>query len=307
VRGALLLRLRLSLPRSFGLRSAVVDTFQTALEIVQNALRGLQSSGADLRASSGVLAQLSAPRRAPAPVAPERAAPSPIAVDKPLPREVTAAVSPAAAGYSKAERLEAMRGPTLVCTRCPHLARSRTQVVFGVGNPDAELMFVGEAPGEDEDLQGEPFVGKAGQLLTKIISAMGFEREQVYIGNVLKCRPDMPAGQSGNRKPRGDEMQTCLPYLRQQIEIIEPRAIVALGATAMEGLLGETQPMARLRGNWHRFAEIPLMATYHPAYLLRNQSLGEKRKVWEDMLLVLEKLEKPITEKQRGFFLSKPA
>jgi DNA polymerase len=166
-------------------------------------------------------------------------------------------------------------------------------------------MFVGEAPGEDEDLQGEPFVGKAGQLLTKIILAMGFAREEVYIANVLKCRPDMPPGEAGNRKPRSDEMQTCLPYLRQQIDIIQPRAIVALGATAMEGLLCETQPMNRLRGRWHEFNGIPLMATYHPAYLLRNQALSEKRKVWEDMLLVLEKLEKPISEKQRNFFLPK--
>jgi DNA polymerase len=206
---------------------------------------------------------------------------------------------------AKAEQLAALRGPVLACTLCPHLVKSRTQVVFGVGNPEAEVMFVGEAPGEDEDLQGEPFVGKAGQLLTKIIVAMGFNREEVYIANVLKCRPDMPAGESGNRKPKPAEMQTCLPYLRQQIDIIQPRALVALGATAMEGLLGASEPMAKLRGRWHDFHGIPLMATYHPAYLLRNQSLTEKRKVWEDMLLVLERLEKPISEKQRGYFLSK--
>jgi DNA polymerase len=115
----------------------------------------------------------------------------------------------------------------------------------------------------------------------------------------------MPPGKSGNRKPLPDEMATCLPYLRQQIDIIEPRAIVALGATAMEGLLGETAPMNQLRGRWHEFNGIPLMATYHPAYLLRNQALGEKRKVWEDMLLVLERLEKPISEKQRNYFLTK--
>jgi DNA polymerase len=198
-----------------------------------------------------------------------------------------------------------MREPAMVCTLCPHLAASRTQVVFGVGNPDAELMFVGEAPGEDEDLRGEPFVGKAGQLLTKIIETMGFARSDLYIANVLKCRPDMPAGESGNRKPRPAEMATCLPYLRRQIEIIEPRAIVALGATAMEGLLGQTAPMNQLRGRWHEFNGIPLMATYHPAYLLRNQALTEKRKVWEDMLLVLERLGKNISEKQRNYFLAK--
>jgi DNA polymerase len=178
-------------------------------------------------------------------------------------------------------------------------------VVFGVGNPEAELMFVGEAPGEEEDLKGEPFVGKAGQLLTKIIETMGYGRDRVFIANVLKCRPHMPEGASGNRKPTAPEMQTCLPYLERQISIVQPRVLVALGATAMEGLLGETAPMARLRGRWHEFRGIPLMATYHPAYLLRNQSLGEKRKVWEDMLLVLQRLGVTISEKQQSYFLPK--
>jgi DNA polymerase len=206
---------------------------------------------------------------------------------------------------SKAERLAVMRTPVLACTKCDHLVKSRTQVVFGVGNPEAELMFVGEAPGEDEDIQGEPFVGKAGQLLTKIIETMGFARSDVYIANVLKCRPDMPKGTPGNRKPEVKEMQTCLPYLREQIDIIQPRVLVALGNTAMQGLTGTTDPMSRLRGRWHDFQGTPLMATYHPAYLLRNQSLSEKRKVWEDMLMVLEKLGKDITDKQRNYFLTK--
>ena len=206
---------------------------------------------------------------------------------------------------TKAERLAAMRGPVLACARCPHLVRSRTQVVFGVGNPDSEVMFVGEAPGADEDLQGEPFVGAAGQLLTRIIAAMGFGRSDVYIANVLKCRPNVPPGESGNRKPRPEEMATCLPYLREQIEIIQPRVLVALGATAVEGLTGQTLPMARLRGRWHDFGGVPLMATYHPAYLLRNQAPGEKRKVWEDMLMVLERIGRNISDKQRGFFLAK--
>ncbi len=198
--------------------------------------------------------------------------------------------------------LESLREAALACTRCPHLVRSRTQVVFGVGNPEADLMFVGEAPGADEDEQGEPFVGRAGQLLTKIIQAMGFERSDIYIANVLKCRPDMPDGESGNRKPKSDEMQTCLPWLNEQIRLIQPKAIVALGATAVEGLLQDTSPMKDLRGRWLEFQGIPVMVTYHPAYLLRNQSIGEKRKVWEDMLLVLEKLGHKITAKQKRFF-----
>ncbi len=196
----------------------------------------------------------------------------------------------------------ALREAALVCVRCPHLARSRTQVVFGVGNPDAELMFVGEAPGAEEDAQGEPFVGRAGQLLTKIIEAMGFRREDVYIANVLKCRPDMPLGVSGNRKPTSEEMKTCLSWLEKQIDLIKPQVMVALGATALEGLLGATTPVSKVRGRWLDFHGIPVMATYHPAYLLRNQSVVEKRKVWEDMLQVLERLGKPITEKQRKFF-----
>lgn len=200
--------------------------------------------------------------------------------------------------------LESLREAALVCVKCPHLAATRTQVVFGVGNPKAELMFVGEAPGADEDAQGEPFVGRAGQLLTRIIETMGFTRQSIYIGNVLKCRPDMPHGSSGNRKPRPEEMATCLPWLREQIALIRPRVLVALGATAAEGLLGETRPMKELRGIWLEYEKIPTLVTYHPAYLLRNQSLKEKRKVWEDMLLVLEKLGHPISEKQRGYFLS---
>lgn len=172
-----------------------------------------------------------------------------------------------------------------------------------MGSPDAELMFVGEAPGADEDEQGEPFVGKAGQLLTRIIQAMGLSRDTVYIGNILKCRPDTPGQLSGNRKPTPEEMQTCLPFLQEQIDLIRPKVLVALGATAVEGLLGKTAGITRLRGHWQTYRGIPLMPTYHPAYLLRNQSNSEKRKVWEDMLQVMEKLGLPISEKQRNYFL----
>ena len=190
----------------------------------------------------------------------------------------------------------------LSCQKCAHLVRSRTQVVFGVGNRNAELVFVGEAPGEEEDLQGQPFVGKSGQLITKIMQAMGFEREDVFIVNVLKCRPNMPEGESGNRRPKPDEMHTCLPWLREQLTLIKPKVVVALGATAIEGLLGETRPLRDLRGNWLEFQGIPVMVTYHPAYLVRNQSITEKRKVWEDMLKVLTRLGRPISEKQQKFF-----
>ncbi|PYJ84647.1 MAG: uracil-DNA glycosylase [Verrucomicrobia bacterium] len=203
--------------------------------------------------------------------------------------------APARPITNKAALLAPIQARVAVCTKCPHLARSRTQTVFGV-------MFIGEAPGADEDARGEPFVGRAGQLLTKIIETMGFSRAEVYIANVLKCRPDMPRGSSGNRPPTPEEMQTCLPYLAEQIEIIRPKVLVALGATAVEGLLGTRGTMREMRGRWHSHQETPLMITYHPSYLLRNQAPSEKRKVWEDMLLVLERLGRPITEKQRRYF-----
>jgi DNA polymerase len=204
---------------------------------------------------------------------------------------------------AKAKSLASVRKRVCGCTKCAHLASSRTQTVFGVGNPEAEIMFIGEAPGADEDQQGEPFVGRAGQLLTKIIKAMGFAREDVYIANILKCRPDMPSGSFGNRAPTPAEMQMCRPYLVEQIDIIQPKVLVALGAVAVEGLLAARGTMRELRGRWHSYNGTPLMITYHPAYLLRNQSPSEKRKVWEDMLQVLEYLEKPISEKQRNYFL----
>jgi len=205
---------------------------------------------------------------------------------------------------SKAQAMTELRERAMQCVKCAHLVSSRKNVVFGVGSIDAQIMFVGEAPGADEDEQGEPFVGKAGQLLTKIIQTMGLRRDQVYIANILKCRPDTPGQAAGNRKPTLQEMQTCIPYLHAQIDLIQPKVLVALGATAVEGLLGKTEGITRLRGNWKTYRNIPLMPTYHPAYLLRNQALSEKRRVWEDMLHVMEKVGMPISEKQRQYFLS---
>jgi DNA polymerase len=203
----------------------------------------------------------------------------------------------------KSAAFAALRERVMVCVKCAHLASSRKNVVFGVGNIDAQLMFVGEAPGADEDAQGEPFVGRAGELLTKIILAMGLQRNDVYIANILKCRPDTPGQSSGNRKPTPEEMTTCIPYLHEQIDLIQPRVLVGLGATAIEGLLGKTTGIMKLRGNWQTYRSTPLMPTFHPAYLLRNQAMSEKRKVWEDMLSVMEKLEMPISDKQRNYFM----
>jgi DNA polymerase len=166
-------------------------------------------------------------------------------------------------------------------------------------------MFVGEAPGADEDIQGEPFVGRAGQLLTKIIQTMGLSRDQVYIANILKCRPDTPGKSSGNRAPSAEEMERCLPYLHVQIDIIKPKVIVALGATALEGLFGKTAGtgITRQRGHWREYRGTPVMPTYHPSYLLRPNPNNIKRETWEDMLQVMERLEMPASEKQKSYFL----
>ena len=161
------------------------------------------------------------------------------------------------------------------CRRCKLCTMGRSQIVFGVGNPRARLMFVGEAPGEEEDKRGEPFVGRAGQLLTKIIEAIGLTREQVYIANVIKCRPP------GNRNPEADEVEQCEPYLFRQIDVIKPRVIVPLGKFAAQSLLKTMAPITRMRGRQFDYRGAALIPTFHPAYLLRNPSA--KREVWEDM------------------------
>lgn len=174
--------------------------------------------------------------------------------------------------------LDAIRADIGDCTRCPLHLQGRTQVVFGVGNPQADLMFVGEAPGADEDLRGEPFVGRAGQLLTKIIEAIQLERGDVYIANVIKCRPP------GNRNPEPIEVATCRPFLMKQIDAVRPKVIVALGTFAAHALLETDIPISRLRGRVHEFRGVKLIPTFHPAFLLRSPD--RKRDVWEDMKIV---------------------
>jgi len=177
--------------------------------------------------------------------------------------------------------LTALREEIGDCQRCK-LSQGRKHIVFGVGSPEANLMFVGEAPGADEDEQGEPFVGAAGQLLTKMIKAMGYERSQVYICNILKCRPPQ------NRNPEDDEVVACSPFLRQQIAVVQPRVIVALGKFAAHYLCGENTPISRLRGTWRTYHEVPVMPTYHPAYLLRDES--KKGEAWSDLKQVIARL-----------------
>ncbi len=299
------------------------DAYQQLLDSAISHLQSLKAQGVRFVAvSPESLAALSETPRPPlgrmqAPAAPRTLRSVPVAapvstvakpalpVNVPLPIAVAPATGPDA--EAKAAAFDELRTRALACTKCAHLAASRKNVVFGVGNLNADLMFVGEAPGADEDEQGEPFVGKAGQLLTKIIQTMGLSRDSVYIANILKCRPDTPGQSAGNRKPTTEEMQTCIPYLQEQIDLIRPKVLVALGATAVEGLLGKTVGITKLRGNWQTYRGTPLMPTYHPAYLLRNQAMSEKRRVWEDMLQVMEKLGMPISEKQRNFFLKATA
>jgi uracil-DNA glycosylase family 4 len=175
-----------------------------------------------------------------------------------------------------AARWQSLQGQVRECTRCG-LCQTRTQTVFGVGQQRTDLMVIGEAPGQDEDEQGEPFVGRAGQLLNSMLRAMGHPRESVYIANILKCRPP------NNRNPNPIEVSSCLPYLLQQIELVQPRLMLAVGGIAAQNLLATDVPVGRLRGQVHRFGEgaIPVIVTYHPAYLLRSP--GEKRKVWTDL------------------------
>jgi uracil-DNA glycosylase family 4 len=205
--------------------------------------------------------------------APDRGAPA-IAADK--------AASADGIDFGRTDSLlDEVRAALGDCRRCL-LHRTRHSLVFGEGNPRADLVFVGEAPGADEDAQGRPFVGRAGQLLTKIIEAMGLKREEVYICNILKCRPP------GNRNPQPDEIAACEPFLIRQLEAIRPRVICALGTFAAHTLLKSETPISALRGHFHSYQEIPLMPTYHPAYLLRNP--GAKKQVWADVQVIMKRL-----------------
>ena len=277
-------------------------------------LRGILSSGAQAAPSSVLLALSStfagtkeAPRASPlAPEPPLLSPPAPGPAPE-GPREVARDVSPGFGAGSRRPapegrrehrisqqlavtsagsdllalrhaRLEELSRLAAACTACP-LHSCRTQVAFGRGNPDSELMFVGEGPGQEEDRHGVPFVGPAGMLLDKIVGAMGFGRDEVYIGNIVKCRPPQ------NRTPLPVERAACLPFIAEQVALVEPRVIVCLGATAAQALLGVDSPVGRLRGRFHDYRGIPLLATYHPAYLLRTPEA--KRQVWDDMKRVL--------------------
>lgn len=296
---------------------------QNALNAIADELRRLKSTGVkSVTVSEEGLRKLHevAARRATAPTSePDHIAAKlqitgvPVTVPK-LPANSAAQVLPATPAIElpagdKAIRWAALRDIVLNDATCQEHVRPGKLVVFGVGSLDAKIMFVGEAPGAEEEVQGEPFVGPAGQLLTKMIGAMGLDRSEVYIGNIMNWRPEMPLNASGvqfgNRPPTPAEMGYCLPYLLKQIEVVDPQVLVALGATAAQGLLGHRTfgALGEVRGRWRDFASKPLMVTYHPSYILRNQSNRSKRTIWEDLLLVMERAGLAISEKQRGFFL----
>lgn len=191
---------------------------------------------------------------------------------------------------AKEEALDPIRSEVEACHKCA-LSDTRTNTVFGVGDPNARLMFIGEAPGADEDRKGEPFVGRAGQLLTSMIEAMGLKREDVYIANILKCRPP------GNRDPLPAEVELCEPYLVRQIEVIKPEVICGLGRVAVQTLLKTKTPISRLRGEFHSYHGTPLLATFHPAYLLRNPAA--KKDAWNDLQMVMKKLGLKVPPKKK--------
>ena len=202
------------------------------------------------------------------------------------------------------EKLAYLRARAENWTAARRLGSLRETMVFAVGNPHAKLMLVGEAPGYDEERLREPFVGKAGQKLNSILKAMGLSREEIYISNICKFRPSMGERQgTANRAPTEEEIAACLPLILAEIRAIQPACIVCLGATAARGLLGGVASVSSLRGQWFDCQGAPVRVTYHPSYLLRNEALSARRAVWEDMLAVMERLDMPISAKQRGYFL----
>jgi len=223
--------------------------------------------------------------------------------EKPAPvvREVSAT------GDSAQAKIDSLRAMAENWAPARALGTLREAMVFSTGDPEAELMLVGDAPGYHEEREQQPFVGPAGQKLNDILKAMGLQREKAYISSIVKFRPAMPNQTTNNRKPTAEEMASCLPFIREEVKVVRPKVIVALGATAAEGLLSLSGSVERMRASWHEFEGIPVRVTYHPAFLLQGSAgLKDKRMIWEDMLEVMERLGLPIGDKQRGYFLPKP-
>lgn len=265
------------------------------------------SGEASARPAAGMSLREKAPSPSPTPTSASKVSASADAPASNLPPPPVVTLPPG----DKAAQMEWLRERVFNDPVCRERVRPGKKAVVGVGSLDAKIFFCGEAPGAEEEVQGEPFVGPAGQLLTRMIQGMGLKRESVYIGNIMNWRPELPTPpgqpQIGNRPPTADELNYCLPYLRAQLQIVNPEVIVALGSTAAQGLLGvgSFQTLGQIRGRWKLFSEKPVMVTYHPSYILRNASNRTKRAIWEDLLQVMERVGLPISEKQRGFFLDR--
>ena len=295
------------------LKGAGVGTVAVSDETLAAVRRVVKARSAP--ASAAVAEPASEERKVPAASAVRAAPATPAAPAVVVPRVATPALPEAPVVRlpegDKRVRWDALLAQVTDDAVCRANVRPGKKVVLGVGTLDAAIMFVGEAPGAEEEIQGEPFVGPAGQLLTKMITGMGLARSDVYIGNIMNWRPQMPTvegrDQVGNRPPTEDEMRYCLPYLRAQIEVVNPRLLVALGSTAAQGLLGfrSFKALGDVRGRWHDFGGKPLMVTYHPSYILREPTNRKKRMIWEDLLQVMERAELPVSDRQRGYFLEK--
>ena len=244
--------------------------------------------------------QVSATKSEPAVQVPTLAA---AAKELEVPQEIPTKVI--AEGGSKDQKIASLKKQAESCAEAKTLGTLRQTMVFSTGNTNADVMLVGEAPGFDEERLKEPFVGKAGQKLDGILAAMGIDRKQTYISNIVKFRPAMENQTTNNRKPTPAEMAAFLPFVHQEIEIVGPKVIIALWGTAAQALLECTDPVAKMRGEFHCFGSIPVRVTYHPSYILHNEATSEKRKLWEDMLAVMGLLEMPISDKQQSFFLPK--
>ena len=207
-----------------------------------------------------------------------------------------------ASGSSAKEKIASLKRQVAKWPAVLALADLRKTMVFSVGNPEADIMLVGESPGYDEERLGEPFVGKAGQKLDGILKAMGVERNNTYITNILKFRPAMPNQTTNNRQPTSEELAAFMPFIQEEIKVVAPKVIIALGGTAAQALLASEESLVNMRGEFHDCDGVPLRVTYHPSYILHNEATSEKRKIWEDMLAVMDLLQMPVSEKQRGYF-----
>jgi uracil-DNA glycosylase family 4 len=279
-------------------------------------LRALVASSVDPESGPGPSVDASFPAHQPQkdvvdipPDRPSRISASPVSIKVPEPvthaiGDLTPPTIVVPTGGSKQERWEWLKERVLNCETCIANRNPDRQIVFGVGNLDADIFFCGEAPGEEEEKHGEPFVGAAGQKLNGMIQGMGLSREDIYIGNIMNWRPRTGSGY-GNRSPSPAEMDFCFPYLKAQFAIVQPKVVVALGNTAIQGILGHDRSLkvGKIHGNWYEFEGIPMMPTFHPSSLLHNESRNAKRRVWEDLLKVMERLGMSITDKQQGYFL----